>query len=113
MIYRKEKTDGNFTQIDNGIARERNLSLTARGLMLYMLSCVDDWNFTAQRLQKETNTKRATIENALNELEICGFLKRETRREKGRFICEFKIFEYPYNTYLQELRRTDDNLLPF
>jgi predicted transcriptional regulator len=94
MIIRTKKENGGFTQVDNRYVRDKNLSLSAKGLLTYMLSQINDWNFTAQNLQKETNSTRTTIENALNELEERGYLKREKKRESGKFVgIKFIVYE--------------------
>ena len=112
MIFRKNKDDGNYTQLDNDIPRNKGLSLRAKGLLWYMLSCKDDWYFSAQQLQKETNTKKDSVESALKELEKFGYLKRETKREKGRFQVKFYIYEQP-KTFAQSLLEIDESELPF
>jgi len=115
MIYRTPKVDGNFTMADNAVVRDKNLSLQAKGLLWYMLSCVDDWVFTADNLQYQTNTKRNRIETALNELEEFGYIKREKKREKGKYKVVITVYEKPrtIKTYLEELREVDDSLCPF
>ena len=89
----------NFTIISNVAIRDNELSLTARGLLVYMLSCTDEWVFTFERMQKETNTKRQTFTNAMNELIKCGYIKKIEQRNGGRFskfkyeICDEPIFD--------------------
>lgn len=68
--------------------------MSAKGLMTYMLSQPNDWYFSAQKLEEETNTKRAKLETILNELEEKGYLKRERTREQGRLgKMKFTIYE--------------------
>ena len=94
MIIRTDKQNGGFTQVDNRYVRDKNLSLSAKGLLTYMLSQPNDWYFSAQKLEEETNTKRARLETILNELEEKGYLKRERTREKGRLgKMKFIIYE--------------------
>lgn len=61
MIYRTSKVNGAFTMVDNATVRDKRLSLQAKGLLWFMLSCKDDWTFTSEKSQKETNTKRNRI----------------------------------------------------
>lgn len=94
MIIRTKKENGGFTQVDNRYVRDKNLSLSAKGLLTYMLSQTDDWYFSAQRLEKETNTKRSKLETILNELEEKGYLKRERLRDKGKLgKMKFVVYE--------------------
>ena len=98
MIYKiKEYANGNFTQISNEIARNKDLSLSARGLLLYMLSCKEDWHFTRQNLIRETNTKRAVLEKSLNELIQAGYVVTQQPRNKDGIFCnsEWIISEQP------------------
>lgn len=81
---------------------DENLSLSAKGLLAYMLSKPKNWYFTAQKLEIETNTKRLKLETALNELEYFGYLKRERCRENGRLgKMKFEVFDIPYKNIEQ------------
>ncbi len=56
-----EKKD-KFTQIDNNLIRNQNLSLKAKGLLIYMLSLPDDWDYSISGLSatcKEGTSSRA------------------------------------------------------
>lgn len=85
IIKIKDYKDGNFTTISNNLTRDNSISLTARGLMAYMLGCSEDWNFTQQGLEKATNSTRTTIENAIKELEEAGYVIKSQNRSKGKF----------------------------
>ena len=94
MIIRTNKENGGFTQVDNRYVRDKKLSLSAKGLLTYMLSQPNDWYFSAQKLEEETNTKRARLETILNELEEKGYLTRERTRENGRLgKMKFIVYE--------------------
>ena len=114
MIYRKPKTGGNFTQTCNDVPRDKRLSLQARGLLWYMLSCKDDWYFSAQQLQKETGEKRTRIESALKELQENGYLKIEKVKNHGRYQVNFSVYEDSHRdkTFLKELQESEEEI-PF
>ena len=95
MIFRTKKDKGSFTQADNMAIRDKRISLKARGLLWYMLSCFDDKEFNATILQKETGEKRTVIESAFKELETFGYLKRNKKRINGKYYIEFVIYEKP------------------
>ena len=100
MIYKiKDYGNGNFTQISNDIARSKTLSISAKGLLLYMLSCKEDWNFTIQNLMRETNTKQTRLQSALEELKNEGYVSMEQgRNKKGKFgNSEWVVTEEPLN----------------
>lgn len=115
MIYMTPKENGGFTMVDNAVIRDNRLSLQAKGLLWYMLSCVDDWDFSAEKLQHYTNTKRSRIETALNELEEFGYIKREKKKVRGKYKIEITVYEKPRTTktYLEELKEVDDSICPF
>lgn len=96
MIHRKEKFE-HFTQVDNGIMRTSNISLTAKGLLVFLLTHPDNWKFTVPYIERATGTKRTKLMTALNELEQNGFLERKSTREKGKFVVEFDVYEVPNN----------------
>lgn len=80
-------TQGNYTIVSNEVTRDNSISLSARGLLIFMLGCKEDtWEFSVAKLIKNTNTSRTKIENALEELENAGYLKRtQTKDNKNKF----------------------------
>lgn len=50
MVIRKEKIT-NYTKIDNNYLEDKNISLKAKGLLSYMLSLPDDWDYFQVLLQ--------------------------------------------------------------
>lgn len=69
MIERTDKSRFTFTQIDNRLLQNKELSLQAKGLLCYMLSNVDNWQFTIHSLMVFTGATRAQVRSALLELE--------------------------------------------
>ena len=57
LIYRAEK-NGDYTIMSNVHLRDRRLSLKAKGLLSYMLSLLDDWQFSVQGLASTCTTLR-------------------------------------------------------
>jgi len=76
----KEK---NFTVIDNGIFKDKQLSWKAKGLLATMLSRPSTWNFSIAGLKQMSSDGDTVVRNALRELEQNGYLKREPIRENG------------------------------
>ena len=77
-----------FTRLDNGIFRDRRLSMKARGLLCTCLSLPPDWNFSVRGLSTLCSDKRTAIESALDELEAAGYLYRsrcQEHKENGTF----------------------------
>lgn len=94
MIYRKKK-DMDFVQIDNALLRNKELSLTARGLMAYMLTFPDNKSFTISKLEKETNTKRGKLRTALEELIANGYVIYQRKCGGGEIQILFDVYEEP------------------
>jgi|GEM_PF-1988993 len=82
----------NFTMISNKIAKDKELSLKAKGMSLIIAHFPDDWVFYEENMQQYTKDARTAISNALKELEKAGYLYRKQLREKGRFANKIWIF---------------------
>ena len=83
MIERAEHTDG-FTIIQNEALRDERLSIEARGLLAFMLTMTDGWDFSVKGLAAQTNlTERKTM-ILTKELKEAGYLEqRSVRDERG------------------------------
>lgn len=87
MITRADKTRGNFSQILNDTLRDKKLSFNARGLLGFMLTYPNDWDFSIKFLIEETAQKPATVKSAMKELEECGYvMKSKVKNGTGRFV---------------------------
>lgn len=73
-----------YTILPNKTIRDDNLSLGARGLLIYMISCPPKWKFTLESLTRETNTRITKIRTYLSELETNGYIKRNISRVDGK-----------------------------
>lgn len=89
--------ESNFTVIDNGIFRDKNLSLKARGLLTTMLSLPEEWDYTVEGLCVILKEGKSSIRSALTELEKYGYLVRKrVRNEKGQLLNnEYFVYEKP------------------
>lgn len=87
--------ESNFTVLDNGIFKDKGLSLKARGLLTTMLSLPDDWNYTIEGLTKILKEGKDSIRGALTELEDSGYLVRKRiRNDKGHLLdTEYIVYE--------------------
>ena len=96
MIIRSVKSKGTFFTMDNQLARNRELSLSARGLMSYILSNTDTWDINIGKLCEQTNTKEGKMKTLIKELTNAGFINVRVIREKGKFQkFEYTIYENP------------------
>ena len=84
MIYR-DNHNNNFTTVSNEVIRSE-MSDGAKVLLLFMLSCSDDWNFSVKGLSFSLSLSESTIKTRLKELRDFGFVVvKKLRDEKGRF----------------------------
>ena len=86
-----------YTVLDNGIFRDKRLSLKARGLLVTMLSLPEEWNYTIEGLSTILKEGKSSIRSALSELEEYGYLVRKrVRNEKGQLLeNEYIVYEKP------------------
>ena len=86
MAILKNKTQGNYTIVSNGILKNRSLSLKDRGLIITLLSLPDNWAFTINGLSKIIPDGKDSIKNSLKHLEELGYVsKTQSRGEFGKY----------------------------
>ncbi len=97
MSVFKNKTQGNFTVVYNGILKDKNLNLKERGMLITLLSLPDNWEFTSQGLCEIIPEGIDAVNSVLRSLIKKGYLSRyRERNEKGllgRNVIE--VFEKP------------------
>ena len=94
MIHRADHSD-NYMVISNRIARDERLSLEARGLLMFMLSMSDDWDFSEKGLMFQTGLKRSVVLRLVKELRDAGYIviKQEIQKN-GKFATKaWEIYE--------------------
>lgn len=108
----------NYTVMSNHHLLNPALSLKAKGLMSYMLSRPDDWDFTIDGLARLNKEGTDAIGRILRELEAQGYITRNRVRNKsGQFVdLEYSILERPQDTMtletdeVQEKERAEDKI---
>lgn len=95
-VCRIEKTK-DYTVMANHHLRNKDLSLKAKGLLSLMLSLPEDWDYTVKGLAYICKDGIDSINGAMKELEITGYISRQRiRNEKGQLTTtEYTIREYP------------------
>lgn len=85
-----------YTTVNNEFLRDTELSLTARGLLITMLSLPDGWNMSGRGLAAILPDGRDKVFSTLKKLEEKGYLKRERVRENGHFVdVEYQFCDCP------------------
>lgn len=96
MVIRVEKNK-NYTVMSNYHLRDKNLTLRAKGLMAFILSLPDEWDYTEMGLVACLKEGRGAIRSALKELENFGYLVRKRIRQPDGTMgtVEYTIYEKP------------------
>ncbi len=100
MVFREENKV-NYTKISNELFKDKELSLSAKGLLITMLSLPDKWNYSTLGLASIVKESKNTIHRLLKELEDHKYLIRKSiRDDKGKFIrFDYFIYELPCEPY--------------
>ena len=94
-VFRIKKTK-NYTIMSNHHLRDKKLSLKAKGLLSYMLSLPEDWNYSLKGLCTMNKENETAIRSALKELEENNYLERnKVRNNKGLFEYDYIVYETP------------------
>ena len=95
MIVRADHHE-DYTVIENTALRDNRLSFAARGLLAYMLSMKDDWQFYGSEVSRRNAINVKRFASLLKELIDNGYCKREKVRGKnGRFVYDYRVYEIP------------------
>ena len=94
----------NYTVMSNHHLQNHSLSLKAKGLMSFMLSLPEDWDYTMTGLARLSSDGISAVRSCVRELEEHGYLKRRrVRDENGHFAdTEYTIIEIPESLDNQE-----------
>ncbi len=103
MPVKRTQHKTGYSVINNVTLRDNELSLSARGLLVYMLSFKDNWDFRAEQLTQELPCGRDAVYRLLKELENYGYLERKKIRGKDGQLSKstYTIYECP-QTFLTD-----------
>ena len=92
-----KKLKGNFTLVANTWLKDTNLSAKAKGILCYLQSVNDDWEYSIAGLATQFKDGYDSIKSGLDELEQAGYIKWERlRTENGQFAdVSVQLFEKP------------------
>lgn len=95
MVFKIDKTK-NYTVMSNYHLQDRNLSYKAKGLLSFMLSLPEDWDYSLAGLVSVSKENIKAIRTILNELKDNGYLAIEQDRgDKGYYKYNYIIYEQP------------------
>lgn len=108
-VFRIEKNK-NYTIMSNYHLRDQNLSLKAKGLLSYMLSLPEDWDYSLNGLCSICKEQECAIKNTLKELKENGYVRIDKiRGEKGYFEYNYLIYELPQEELKEKSNPGSDN----
>lgn len=94
-VFKIEKQK-NYTVMSNYHLQDKNLSYKAKGLLSFMLSLPEDWDYSLKGLVSVSKENIKAIRTILNELKETGYLEIiQTRGENGYYKYEYIIREIP------------------
>ena len=107
MVFRVEKSR-DYTVMSNLHLREKNMSLKAKGLLSWMLSNNDDWDYSIAGIVSNCKENETAIKSALDELREFGYLEvRKIAPNK-----DISVFHYEYIVHEQPIENLDiENLV--
>ena len=94
----------NYTVMSNLHLQDKRLSLKAKGLLSYMLSLPDDWDYSLKGLTTGCRDGIDSVRSAVHELEDGGYLCRSKVRDaRGRIIdYNYEVFELPQKERIEK-----------
>ena len=111
-VFKIEK-NSNYTVMSNYHLRDKNLSYKAKGLLSFMLSLSDDWDYSLAGLCSISKEGRDGIRSILKELQEYHYLEIEkVRGEKGYFEYNYLIYEIPHFVELESDKEYPDTENP-
>ena len=90
--------------MSNHHLQDKRLSLKAKGLLSYMLSLPDDWDYSLKGLTTGCRDGIDSVRSAVHELEDGGYLCRSKVRDaRGRIIdYNYEVFELPQKERIEK-----------
>lgn len=100
------KIENNFTAVCNTWLKDKNLSAKAKGILCFMQSVSEDWEYSINGLATQFNDGVESIRSGIKELVDAGYITWQRHRdEQGRvrgndvFLHEHPTNKTPNNTY--------------
>ncbi|MFI2673888.1 hypothetical protein ACH5AU_30770 [Streptomyces albidoflavus] len=101
MRVHRNRHDRAFTVIPNCAARDKRLSLAARGLHVTLLSLPDGTKVTVESMTDRVEEGRRAVAKAFQQLEDAGYLRRDRFQnpESGLWCTETRISDLPTDRF--------------
>jgi hypothetical protein len=86
MIYRVERKENPFVQVDKGFITDKRLGFKEKGILLYFLSKPEGWNFYAEEIASNSSDGLSAVKAGIQKLMKNGYIVRgkRQRNESGQ-----------------------------
>lgn len=86
-----------YVMITRSLLQSKDISLEAKGLLVFLLAQRSDWDIALSKLAKYVGTGRDRVQRIINELIEKGYCKRiDCRDAKGKFMYfYYEVYEEP------------------
>ena len=92
-IFRTKTTTKDFTIIRNDMARDKRLSFKARGILVMILTNVEDWVVNTGWLEAQGTDGPDAIKSGLDELRVLGYASYSRQHDSsGRWAANCWTF---------------------
>lgn len=106
----KLKFESKFGVAPHNLIFSESISLAEKGLYLFIQAKPEGWDFSAERIEKETDDTLYTVKKTLKKLEKSGYLERvRHKNEKGHWEIEYILNTIP-KVEIQPLDKTPTTL---
>lgn len=98
MIYRVERKENPYVQVDKGFINDPKIGFKEKGILLYFLSKPSDWEFYESEIAKNSTDGLSAVKAAIKNLISAGYITRgnRVRNEKGQLgSYEYIVREVP------------------
>ena len=86
MIYRVERKENPFVQVDKGFINDTNLGYKEKGILLYFLSKPDGWKFYEEEITAHSHDGLTAVRTGIQSLIKFGYIERkQLKAEHGKF----------------------------
>tara|TARA_R110000787_G_scaffold229259_7_gene336833 strand:+ start:1830 stop:2651 length:822 start_codon:yes stop_codon:yes gene_type:complete len=97
-IIRINKKESGYTLMSNIHLNDKKLSLKAKGLLSFMLTKPNNWDFSVMGLVSQVKESKTGVMSSMTELIDLKYVKRfQQKSVKGTFSsCDYDVYEKPY-----------------
>jgi hypothetical protein len=103
-VIRIKRRENPYVQIDKTALNDTRLSWKAKGLLAYMLSKTDNYQFYVSELTKHSKDGKDSTKRAIDELIKFGYMERKEKpKVKGKFVgYDYILHEEPIKVTVAE-----------